>query len=189
MLEVSTRSAPPICGIAAAIDTVDGHLTLTPICWRIPMGRERDEDELRHQNAVRVAEQTLAIASRHRDPRVKTIAVLNRPIAHIGVTISEDVADAVRRGETDATAIARRIFNNLFERARHAHATDVVEQLLAFAALHPHPGVQSIALLKRPTAHIIVHIGDEIDRHITAGIHETEKIAKSILNKLLGIRT
>jgi hypothetical protein len=152
------------------------------------MSRERDEDEIRHQNAVRVAEQTLAIASRHRDPRVKAIAVLNRPVAHIAVTIAEDVAAAVRRGETDVAAIARHIFNDLFERARRAHAADVVEQLLAFAAYHPHPAAQSIALLKKPASQIIVQIGDEIERHVTAGIHETEEIARSILNALLGIR-
>ena len=142
-------------------------------------------DDVRYQNAVKVAEKALEIASRHRDPRVQLIAVLNRPLAHIATTITNHVAEEVRKGNTDVADIAQGIFDDLFERARRAHAEDVVEQLFAFAAVHPHPDAKSLALLKHPAAKITVLILTEVDRHVTNGIHETERIAKAILNARL----
>jgi hypothetical protein len=148
----------------------------------------RHRNDPRHQNAVTVAEKVLDIANRHRDPRVRTLAILKKPIAEIAVTIAEHVEGEVQSGNTNPVAIAQGIYNDLYQQARRLHAEDVVEQLLAFAALHPHPGVKSIAVLKRPAAQITVYILDEVDKHVTAGTHQAEKIAKAILNSLLGGR-
>jgi hypothetical protein len=144
--------------------------------------------DARHNNAVAVAEKMLDIAKRHRDPRVRSLSIFKAPISNIAVTIVEDVHDEVERGNRNPVAIAEGIVDRLFEQARRLHAEQVVEQLLACAALHPNPAVKGISLLKRPAAQIVVSIIHEVDQHVTSGIHQAEKIAKSILNSLLGDR-